>query len=253
VRRISVVSRRLYFTVAVAALSIVAACAPKPAPVPPPPPVVVIPPQPTPPMGASPNLAVPPLNAFGVRQTVNVGITESQILWNLRSAFNVAALNCMKPEHTAILENYKVFLKSHAKKLTSTYKAIDSEFKGRFGTGFARTRDVYETQVFNFYALPPTLSAFCDATLAMSTEVNTVKSADLDVFAHQKLPVLDKVFLDFFNSYDQYRADLAAWRQRYYPPVVVPASATEVPASATTLGAYTGPSPVPSPTITLPQ
>ena len=207
----------------VAALS---ACAPKPAPAPPPPPRVVIPPVPYPPMGASPNLVVPPVDAMGQRRTINTGIGAAQKTWNLRSAYNVAALNCLRPEHAQIVVNYRAFLKSHARKLTATNAAVDADFKARHGSGFIRPREAYMTQVYNYFAFPPTLPAFCDAVLTMSAEGAVVKSADLDAFAGAHLPRLEHVFLEFFNSFDQYRTDLAAWQMRYGAPAVVPASAS---------------------------
>jgi len=210
--------RKLLAGVAIAGIAALSACAPKPVPAPPPPPRVAIPPMPYPPMGASPNLTVPPVDTAGVRRTINVGITDPQKTWNLRSAYNVAALNCMRPEHAQIVVNYRTFLKNNARKLTSVNEAIDRDFKARYGnSAYIRPREAYMTQVYNYFALPPTLPAFCDAALAISNEALTVKPADLDGFAAAGLARLDRVFLDFFNSYDQYRADLAAWEARYRP------------------------------------
>ena len=175
-----------------------------------------------PPRGASPHLVAPPINAAGVRQTVNAGISTAQTTWNLRSAYNVAALNCMQPQHAQIVVNYRAFLKAHGRKLTAVNKAVDDEFKGRFGARFIGPRELYMTQVYNYFALPPTLSSFCDAALAMSTEATTVKSADLDSFAARSLPTLEQVFLRFYTSYDQYRADLSAWQAKYRVPAANP-------------------------------
>lgn len=207
-----------------AALAGLAGCGPKAPPVSAPAPVVVvIPPQPRPPVGASTNLIVPPRDALGNRRTVNVGISSAQTLWNLRSAYNVAALNCMRPEHAQIVVNYRAFLKAQAKGLAAANKAVDSEFKAKHGARFIPPREAYMTQVYNYFALPPTLPAFCDAALAMSNEGMTLASKDLDSFAMRNLPTLEKVFLDFYNSYDQYRSDLAAWQARYAPQTLQPA------------------------------
>ena len=222
-----------------AGIMALSACGPKEAPASlPPPPQIVVPPQPRPPLGASPNVPIPPLLPNGTRQTVNTGITPAQTLWNLRSAYNVAALNCMKPEHAALLEGYRSFLKTHAKALTASNKAVDQEFKGRFGTTFVRSREAYMTQVYNYFALPPTLQGFCDAALAMNAEAQTVKPADLNAFAVRGLTALDTVFQDFFLSYDQYRTDLAGWQTRYFPtqaqpPVALPAPLPGQPSAAT--------------------
>jgi hypothetical protein len=218
------------------ALTVLAGCAPKAAP--PmiiPPPVVVVPPQPMPPRGASPKLVPPPVNAFGVRQTVNVGLTPAQTTWNLRSAYNVAALNCTQPEHAQILTNYGAFLKTHSKKLDAVNKEVDKEFRAKHGARFIPPRETYNTQVYNFFALPPTLPSFCDAALAMSNEAAT--SAELDAFAARNLPMLDTVFVDFYRSFDQYRTDLAAWQAKYMSPAAAAPVAITLPSSGTESGA----------------
>ena len=48
-------------------------------------------------------------------------------------------------------------------------------------------------------------------------------SADLDGFAARNLPMLEQVFLRFYTSYDQYRADLTAWQAKYTVPGSTPA------------------------------
>ena len=146
---------------ALAALAALSACGPKAPPQKtPPPPVVAIPPKPYPPLGAPPNIATPPVDAYGVRRTINTGLSATQTTWNLRSAYNVAALNCTKPEHAAILENYRAYLKAHAKQLTAANKGVDAEFKARIGTAFVKSREAYMTQVYNYFALPPTLPRY---------------------------------------------------------------------------------------------
>lgn len=211
------------------------ACGPsKPvASAPPPPPPVVVPLKPYPPLGASASFNVPPMLPNGRHQTVNTTITAAQTTWNLRSAYNVAALNCQAPEHAAILTNYRQFLKAQAKPLTTANKAVDTEFKERHGARFIGPRETYMTQVYNFYALPPTLPTFCDAALAMSNEAATVKPADLGTFAARVLPQLDAVFETFYTSYDQYRADLNAWESRY--GTVVGVNMTPAPLQGTVI------------------
>jgi len=229
------VSRVLLKGSALAALAALSACGPKAPPkLPPaPPPKIVIPPRPYPPMGSAPNLATPPMGIDGARRTVNYGLTDAQKVWNLRSAYNVAALNCQKPEHSGILEGYKEFLKKNAKVLTKVNKTIDEEFRSRTGATYVRAREAYMTQVYNYFALPPTLPSFCDAALAMANQSRTIAPTDLNGFALTSLPQIDSVFLAFFNSYDQYRADVAAWDARYGPPpAVIATPAAAAPATA---------------------
>lgn len=189
--------------------------APPPPPPPPPPPYVFVAWKPIPPEWASPNLSYRPLGPDGVRLSPNRGISAAQTLWNLRSAYNVAALNCRDPKHAEILANYKVFLKAHAKTLRAANTKVDAEFRARYGAGFVKHREKFMTEVYNHFALPPVLPAFCNAALAMSKDAKVVKSANLSAFATTAIPNLEIVFDDFFKRYDQYRLDMAAWEAKW--------------------------------------
>lgn len=212
-----------------------AAKAPPPPPPPPPPIVVAIPPRPTPPNHASPNLVIPPADATGLRVSVNRNITPAQMVWNLRSAYNVAALNCRAPQHAEIVPNYRAFLKAHDKVLGKANKAVDSEFKGRYGSAFIVPRERYMTEVYNHFALPPTMDEFCTAVLAVSRDSLVVKPAELEAFAQRSLPSIEVVFDDFYRRYDAYRTALAAWNAQYGPPPAAPSVVTLPGASSSTI------------------
>lgn len=187
----------------------------------PPPPVVVAPPAPAtpmrpyPPQGASPNYMLPPLAPDGKRVTVNTGVSAKQQTWNLRAAFNVAALNCLRPQHALILDGYKAFLNNHKRELLATYKSVESEFKAKHKSKGLFERDLYMTQVYNHFAFPPTLMEFCDGVLAMSAESATVKSDELDAFAARRMMLIEGIFQNFYTQYDRYKTDLAQWDATY--------------------------------------
>jgi hypothetical protein len=208
---------------------------PKPAPPPPPPP-----PKPRPPFGASDKLAIPPLDASGLRQSVNRGITSTQMLWNLRSALNVAALNCSEPKHAEILPRYRSFLKNYNTALMAANRKVDAEFKARYGAKFTAPREAYMTSVYNHFALPPAMGEFCNASLAVTNDlaaltpvapiaaapkkgrakavaprVFTLKPAELEAFAVRSLPSIEVVYDDFYRRYETYRNDLAEWNAKY--------------------------------------
>jgi hypothetical protein len=274
VRRVRSIFRWLSMGSAISLVALATGCnPPQSTPPPPPPPQVVIPPQPRPPLGAPTGMRIPPINASGVRQTINTGVSQDQLLWNFRSAYNVAALDCLATQHAAILENYKAFLLTYSKALGVANKGVDQQFGVAKGRENVRAREAYMTQVYNFYALPPTLPAFCDAALAMSNDLAAISpaapapaaptkgrgkapvkaapqgsEATLRAFVATNQPKLDQVFLDFFNSYDQYRTDLAAWQARYAPVINtntggVPASSGPMagPPMSTTTGSSTKP------------
>lgn len=190
--------------------------APKVAEAPPPPPVVVvIPPRPMPPLGAAPNMVLPAKAADGSRRTVNTAVTPAQALWNLRSAYNVAALNCTGEQGAPILAGYTEFQKKYAKALAATNKTLDKEFKTRFGAKAIREREAYQTQVYNFFALPPLVPSLCQAALEIATALQDVSAAQLEQFAPTGLASAEAPFRAFFDSYEQYQADLLAWEAQY--------------------------------------
>lgn len=208
----------------------------KPEPLPPPPPapkMVVVAWKPIPPEWAAPNTQVPPLLPDGLRQSVNRNISPSQITWNLRSGYNVAALNCLNPKHSEILVNYRTFLKAHAKTLKAVNAKVDAEWRAKYGAGFIKPREKYMTEVYNHFAIPPTLPAFCDAALVMSREAKLVKSADLNAFAARSLPNLEIVFDDFFKRFDQYRLEMAAWENRWGKDAVPGSTVLATPTNST--------------------
>ncbi len=221
-----------------------------PPPPPPPPPVIIvyIPPRPSPPLGASPLFKVPPLGLDATRQNINTKIGPLQSVWNLRSAYNVAALNCQRIEHNDILNGYKRFLKIYKVGLLKANRGVDAEYRKRYGAAFIRPREAYMTQVYNYYAFPPTLPNFCDAALAMARESMTLKPVDLTAFAQRYVPQFDLIYENFYRSYDQYKADAAAWDAKYAPVVVVVpvTQPTAAPTSQVTSG--TAPLAVATPT-----
>lgn len=185
-------------------------------------------------MGAAPSATIPAINAAGQRQTINAGITPNQTVWNFRSAYNVAALNCMKPAHADILVGYKAFLKTHRLGLNRANIGVNTEFRKRHGTAYIRPREAYMTKVYNFYAFPPTVNNFCDAALVMARESMKVKPIELTAFSKRSLANLDLVFDYFYLSFEQYRADAAAWDAKYAPkPAAATPAPSQTPVSAT--------------------
>lgn len=186
-----------------------------PPPAPPPPAYIYVAWKPVPPEWAAPNLNYKPLGADGLRVSVNRSISPAQTTWNLRSGFNVAALNCRNPKHAEILVNYRTFLKSLAKPLRAANAKIDAEWRAQYGAGFVKHREKYMTEVYNHFAVPPVQPAFCDAALAMSYETKKIKAVELNAFAARTLPSLEIVFDDFYRRYDQYKLDMAAWESKW--------------------------------------
>ena len=160
-------------------------------------------------------MAIPAVGLNGIRHTVNTNISPTQTLWNLRSGLNVAALNCLRPQHAMLLDNYKILLKRHSRELARANRDLAREYRQEHGSQYRRVQDSYMTRVYNYFALPPTLPAFCDTALELSHEVAQVAPGGLKDYASTGLPRMEAVFQDFYSDYEQYRVDLAAWDARY--------------------------------------
>lgn len=201
--------------VVAAGVAFLAACASPPAP---PPPVAQpkpVPMRPMPPSGAHDGMIIPAKGSDGVRLTVNAHVSPAQAIWNFRSAYNVAALNCDEPEYAPVVDAYGRYLKLHARSLTKVNSTVENEWRRREGSGYARLRDTYATRVYNYFALPPVLSSLCDAMIGISAESLTVEPAELETFSTRSLTQIEALFEQFYNDFEQYKIDLAAWDARY--------------------------------------
>jgi len=224
----------------------VSACAPPPVKVAPPPIIVPPPPPPPPPTmplppgGAALSMTIPPLGVDGVRVTPNRFLTPDENIWHLRSAINVAALNCQGPVWDQIAVEYNRFIITHKTRLSQVGKAIDRVYVSRFpGQNGLRVRDTKMTDLYNYFALPPVKTEFCDAALRRVTEGNAVPSATLTDFSLGALAELDGVFIRFFDAYVKYERDLADWNMRFAPrpapqPIFLPNPQPAQPATTTT-------------------
>lgn len=253
------VKKASLLALAAASIAALSACAAKKVayvPPPPPPPIVVIPPRPLPPPGVSATLVPPPVEASGLYRSVNRNISPVQSLWNLRSAYNVAALNCRQPQHVTILDSYREFLRAHAKALKKANRTVDAEFRSLHGPGYVPFRETYMTEVYNHFALPPTMTEFCDTVAAVGREGQLIKSDELEGFAVRSLPAIEAVFDNYYRKVDSYRSELAAWEASYgvKPALVVAVPyAAAVPATPSfTPGTLVLPAPTASGTLVLP-
>ena len=162
-------------------------------------------------------MAIPQMAADGARQTVNYGISNEQKLWNVRSGLNVAALNCRNTEHLSLADNYRTFLNRHKRQLSRTNRDLASQYRKEHGRNYRNAQDAYMTRVYNYFALPPALPAFCDVAHELSIEAAQVPAGQLHTFTETALPRMEAVYEEFFSAYEKYRVDLAAWEAQYGP------------------------------------
>lgn len=199
---------------------------------------MIIPPRPTPPSGATANVIVPAVGVDGVRHTIVVDTVAAQRVWNFRSAWNVAALNCTAPEYADINAGYRLFLKKHARALTIANRSVDTLFRQKYGKGFVGQRESYLTNLYNYFAYPPTLPTFCAYALSIAHEAPVLTDKDLPGFSERAFIGFAKVYEDFYIAYDKYRADLADWNAKYGSAVAATGTPQAAASPAPAVGAF---------------
>ncbi|WP_086616973.1 hypothetical protein [Erythrobacter tepidarius] len=212
----------LTITVVAASAALLAACATPPPPPPPPPPapppvVETVPYRPLPPGGAHYVMNIPPRGPDGRRVTVNSGISNDHLVWHLRSAWNVAALNCLAPEYEPILEGYRGFLTRNARTLKAVNDRIEAEYLKKHKNKRAAmvARDGQVTQVYNFFALPAARAGFCRAALDMANRALAAPPTNPLAFAQENFDGLLVPFETFFDEYEAYQRASAEWDAKW--------------------------------------
>ncbi|TAD83341.1 MAG: hypothetical protein EAY70_02370 [Sphingomonadales bacterium] len=214
----------LAVTMLVASAAVLAACttaAPAPSSAPtraaPPPVVEAVPYRPLPPGGAYYVMDMPTRGPDGRRITVNSNLSDDQLVWNLRSAWNVAALNCLTPEYEPILQGYRDFLTKNVRSLKAVNDRIERSYTSRFKARRSAivARDAYTTQVYNFFAEPAVRSGFCLAALDMSNRALAAPPTDPLAFARTNFDGLMVPFERFFDEYEVYQRASAEWDAKW--------------------------------------
>lgn len=200
-------------TVAPPTPRIISVTQPAPAPLRP----QVIPYRPVPPGGASPDFPLPAMGADGVRMTVISHMNPLEAVWNFRAAWNVAALNCQDARYQEVLDGYKLLLTNYERRLAAVNRELDQQYRREHGGQATRLREAYMTQVYNFFAMPPIQSYFCDATLQVARGALAAPPDDLDSFALANIQLLAGAFEQFYRDFEQYQVDVAVWDAEYGP------------------------------------
>ncbi len=179
--------------------------------------VETVPYRPLPPAGAAYVMKMPPMGPDGKRITVNSNLSDDRLVWHLRSAWNVAALNCLNPEYDAILQGYRAFLSNNTRTLKAVNDRIEKTYTDRFRTrrDAVVARDADSTQVYNFFANPAARSGFCLAALDVAQRyLAAPKSVPLP-FARENFQTLIIPHENFFAEYEAYQRASAEWDAKY--------------------------------------
>jgi len=183
----------------------------------------------------------PPRDAAGRYVTPNRDLTPAETSWHLRAALNVAALRCRGADEAERVAGYNAMLAAARGPLAEAAAGTEAVYRARHGARWQAASDDAMTRLYNFFAQPEAAGAFCAAALTATREAAAVEPSDFHAFAQRTLARLETPFLDFYASWDRYRASLTAWQGRH--PAATPAVAVTF-AAATSASA--GPAMVPA-------
>ena len=118
-----------------------------------------------------PDLSAPPLTDSAAATALGLpGATEAEIkaglVWNLRAALNVAALQCQFEPTLLAIGNYNAMIAHHDAELDAAQAGILSYFQRTVGKGRPgqAASDQYGTRIYSGYSTVQAQKGFCLAT-----------------------------------------------------------------------------------------
>jgi hypothetical protein len=105
--------------------------------------------------GSEPGIVLPLANAKPAE-------IEANLVWGLRAALNVAALQCQFSAPLMTVRNYNTILSQHGAELTTAYKTLDNYFKRTVKGKYQRAFDTHTTRTYNGFSTMHAQIGFCE-------------------------------------------------------------------------------------------
>lgn len=161
-----------------------------------------------------PDIASPRLtgNEPGVLGQAFPGATPAEVraamVWNLRAALNVAALQCQFAPTLLTLPNYNAIIKDHASELASSYATLTKYFMRTNKTPKAgqNALDQYGTRVYSSYSAVYSQLTFCETADDVSQQAVFAPRGTFGDVAEQRLGEL--------------RNSMTRWGEQQFPRVI---------------------------------
>lgn len=87
---------------------------------------------------------------------------NANLVWNLRAALNVAALQCQFSPPLMTVRNYNTILSQHSAEIGAAYKTLGNYFKRTLKTGWQRAFDAHTTRTYNGFSTMHAQIGFCE-------------------------------------------------------------------------------------------
>ncbi len=145
----------------------------------------------------SPDFSGAPMNGlepgFGGAMTgANANEQRAALIWNLRSALNLAALQCQFEPTLRTVENYNQMLGDHRDELGEAYKVITAHFKRTTKTTSAAQKalDTFGTRTISAYSTVRGQLGFCETAGDVGRKVLGAPRGSLHIVAVENLRML---------------------------------------------------------------
>jgi len=130
---------------------------------------------------------------------------RAALVWNLRAALNVAALQCQFEPTLLTLDNYNATLKDHAVELRNSYETLEKYFTRTMKTKKAGQTelDKFGTRVYSGFSTVGAQYSFCQTAASIGHDALFTDAGDFGDLAQQRMREL--------------RASLSPWGEQYRP------------------------------------
>jgi hypothetical protein len=105
--------------------------------------------------GNEPGIVLPLVDAKPAEISAN-------LVWNLRAALNVAALQCQFSPPLMTVRNYNTILSQHSAEINAAYKTLGLYFKRTSKTSWQRAFDTHTTRTYNGFSTLHAQIGFCE-------------------------------------------------------------------------------------------
>ena len=113
---------------------------------------------------------------------------RAQMLWNLRSGLNVAALQCQFSPYLRAVSNYNALLAHHSRELATAYTTLSGYFTRLHGAREGPRRfDDYSTTTYNNFSTLQAQMGFCQTATNIAKEALTRPKGELHVIASSRM------------------------------------------------------------------
>lgn len=149
-----------------------------------------------------PDYGAPPMTDAAAATALGMpGATATEIraglVWNLRAALNVAALQCQFEPTLLAISNYNAMIAHHDAEMDSAQAGVLAYFQRTAGKGRAgqMAADQYGTRIYSGYSAVQAQKGFCQAAALVGRDAIFANRGTLNEVAREGLPSIKKALV----------------------------------------------------------